>query len=181
MGFDRIRIKENAKTHYNLNKWNNVLVAFLFTAITQFVNGASSAASSVGDVLSEVSYDGLVAESNMSEEEAVVTLGAVFMTLIGLLAVTLICFILSFFVINIVTMGTAGWFQKSIYNEKLGVGVMFDSFRNGKYMSNVGAMALKQLLIILWSLLFIIPGYVKYYSYFLVEYIKGTSKNSQRY
>ncbi|MGN0599743.1 MAG: DUF975 family protein [Oscillospiraceae bacterium] len=29
MGFDRIRIKENAKTHYQNNKWQNVLVVLI--------------------------------------------------------------------------------------------------------------------------------------------------------
>ena len=29
MGFDRIRIKENAKTHYQNNKWQNVLVILI--------------------------------------------------------------------------------------------------------------------------------------------------------
>ncbi|MGN0552726.1 MAG: hypothetical protein ACI4I1_05040, partial [Oscillospiraceae bacterium] len=29
MGFDRIRIKENAKKHYEFNKWQNVLVVLI--------------------------------------------------------------------------------------------------------------------------------------------------------
>ena len=29
MGFDRIRIKENAKLHYQNNKWQNVLVVLI--------------------------------------------------------------------------------------------------------------------------------------------------------
>lgn len=34
MGFDRIRIKENAKRHYEINKWQNVLVALVVTLIS---------------------------------------------------------------------------------------------------------------------------------------------------
>lgn len=34
MGFDRIRIKENARRHYEINKWQNVLVALVVTLIS---------------------------------------------------------------------------------------------------------------------------------------------------
>lgn len=47
MGFDRIRIKENAKTHYDLNKWNNVLVAFISSIIMGAVSGMTSGISNL--------------------------------------------------------------------------------------------------------------------------------------
>ena len=42
MGFDRIRIKENAKRHYEVNKWQNVLVVL----ITMLIGGGAGALSS---------------------------------------------------------------------------------------------------------------------------------------
>ncbi len=42
MGFDRIRIKENAKKHYEFNKWQNVLVVL----ITMLIGGGAGALSS---------------------------------------------------------------------------------------------------------------------------------------
>ena len=47
----------------------------------------------------------------------------------------------------------------------------FYGFKNGRYLSNVLVMFLKKLYIFLWSLLLVIPGIVKSYSFYLVDYI----------
>lgn len=53
----------------------------------------------------------------------------------------------------------------------VGVGKIFSNFKNGAYLHTVGTMFIMNLKIFLWSLLFIIPGIVKSYEYFLVPYI----------
>ncbi len=170
MGFDRIRIKENAKKHYDLNKWTNVLVAFVYSLIV----GAGGSISSSGNSFTSSNGAG-VGTSSEGNEEAMVA--AAIIVLVVVLIVSLVSFAVSFFVVNPITMGTMAWFQKSIYTEKLGFDKMFDGFRGGHYIANVGAMALKHIYIFLWSLLFVIPGVVKSYSYFMVEYLKMENPN----
>ncbi len=124
MGFDRIRIKENAKTHYNLNKWNNVLVAFIFSIITGAVSGITSGISNV---------------SSDSDDSAGL---AITIYIVNIAA--------SIFVTNVMAMGTATWYQKAIHRDNLDMGAMFDPFRVN-YMDNVLTMFLKNLYIGLWA------------------------------
>jgi len=51
------------------------------------------------------------------------------------------------------------------------------AFDENNYISIVGAMALKSLYLFLWTLLFIIPGIVKSYSYRMVPYILADNPN----
>ena len=81
MGFDRIRIKENAKTHYDLNKWNNVLVAFISSIIMGAVSGITSGISNF---------------SSDSDDSA----GLV-------ITIYIVNIVVSIFVTNIMAMGTA--------------------------------------------------------------------------
>ena len=48
---------------------------------------------------------------------------------------------------------------------------MFANFRQGRYMNTVTVMFFRGLYTFLWSLLFIIPGIIKSYEYFMVPYI----------
>lgn len=143
MGFDRIRIKENGKLHYQNNKWQNVLVILINTLI-------------VGGVQVVV---------NLSGDDWVL---AMFMSLVSI-AVSLL-------VVNIITMGTMTWFHRSIKTEGLKMEEMFWPFKED-YGGNVLMMFLISLYTALWSMLFVIPGIVKGYSYSLAIYIKSENPN----
>lgn len=143
MGFDRIRIKENGKLHYQNNKWQNVLVILINTLI-------------VGGVQVVV---------NLSGDDWVL---AMFMSLVSI-AVSLL-------VVNIITMGTMTWFHRSIKTEGLKMEEMFWTFKED-YGGNVLMMFLISLYTALWSMLFVVPGIVKGYSYSLAMYIKSENPN----
>lgn len=143
MGFDRIRIKENGKLHYQNNKWQNVLVILINTLI-------------VGGVQVVV---------NLSGDDWVL---AMFMSLVSI-AVSLL-------VVNIITMGTMTWFHRAIKTEGLKMEEMFWPFKED-YGGNVLMMFLISLYTALWSMLFVVPGIVKGYSYSLAMYIKSENPN----
>lgn len=143
MGFDRIRIKENAKTHYQNNKWQNVLVILINVLIA----------------------GGVQVIVRVSSEEAFLMM---FMSLVSI-AVTIL-------LTNIVAMGSATWFHRSIKTEGLKMEEMFWTFKED-YGGNVLMMFLISLYTALWSMLFVVPGIVKGYSYSLAMYIK--SENPQ--
>lgn len=143
MGFDRIRIKENGKLHYQNNKWQNVLVILINTLI-------------VGGVQVVV---------RLSGDDWVL---AMFMSLISI-ALTML-------VVNVISMGTMTWFHRAIKTEGLNMEEMFWPFKED-YGGNVLMMFLISLYTALWSMLFVIPGIVKGYSYSLAMYIKSENPN----
>ena len=143
MGFDRIRIKENGKLHYQNNKWQNVLVILINVLIA----------------------GGVQVIVRVSSEEAFLMM---FMSLVSI-AVTIL-------LTSIVAMGSATWFHRSIKTEGLKMEEMFWPFKED-YGGNVLMMFLIWLYTALWSMLFVIPGIVKGYSYSLAMYIK--SENPQ--
>lgn len=143
MGFDRIRIKENAKTHYQNNKWQNVLVILINVLIA----------------------GGVQVIVRVSSEEAFLMM---FMSLVSIAVAILLT--------NIVAMGSATWFHRSIKTEGLKMEEMFWTFKED-YGGNVLMMFLISLYTALWSMLFVVPGIVKGYSYSLAMYIK--SENPQ--
>lgn len=143
MGFDRIRIKENAKTHYQNNKWQNVLVVLINVLIA----------------------GGVQVIVRVSNQEAFLMM---FMSLVSI-AVTIL-------LTNIVAMGSATWFHRSIKTEGLKMEEMFWPFKED-YGGNVLMMFLISLYTALWSMLFVIPGIVKGYSYSLAMYIKSENPN----
>lgn len=143
MGFDRIRIKENAKTHYQNNKWQNVLVILINVLIA----------------------GGVQVIVRVSDQEAFLMM---FMSLVSI-AVTIL-------LTNIVAMGSATWFHRSIKTEGLKMEEMFWTFKED-YGGNVLMMFLISLYTALWSMLFVIPGIVKGYSYSLAMYIKSENPN----
>lgn len=76
------------------------------------------------------------------------------------------------FVGNPVRVGSCAFFMESRDEmQSVGVGKLFWAFENGRYKNVVMVMFMRWLYTFLWSLLFIIPGIIKSYEYFLVPYI----------
>ena len=65
--------------------------------------------------------------------------------------------------------GLAVAFLKSVRGETLKIDNVFDGFRN--YISVFVPMFLASLYVFLWSLLLVVPGIVKYYSYAMTPYL----------
>ncbi len=162
MGFNIERIKSNAKSHYEVNKWNNVAVVFIVMMLTSLVSGFSS----------NIDVSELQELVDNSEVDAGV-LAAVALAVLGVTSVaSMISFIVNIFVVNVLNLGQLSWFHKSIFTDKLDVKVLFEPFRV-KYIDNVVTMLLKNIFITLWSMLFVIPGIIKSYSYSMTEFIKA--------
>lgn len=71
-----------------------------------------------------------------------------------------------------VEMGLILVYLKYIDGEKTGIAEMFINAFDGKYyLRRVGGYAWMYLFTFLWSLLFVIPGIVKGYSYYMTPYI----------
>ena len=75
-----------------------------------------------------------------------------------------------YFVDNPLIVSIDGIFIKIYSRQETGVGEMFSAL-SVNYWRKVGGMAWMSLFVMLWSLLFIIPGLVKAYAYSMTPYI----------
>lgn len=76
------------------------------------------------------------------------------------------------FLSGVVKAGECKFFTKARTGD-VNFGYLFDQFQGGRYMKTVKVMFDTFLKIFLWSLLLLIPGYIKTYEYFLVSYLVG--------
>lgn len=93
--------------------------------------------------------------------------------LMGLLIFSLIACLIRIFIFNPLLVGCEGFFMVNS-REK----AKLDEIKRGfspSWIHNVGAMLLKDIFLFLWSLLFVIPGIIKSYSYAMVPYILADS------
>ena len=171
MGFSIDRIKANARSHYDQNKWNNVLVVVIQLVLSYVISYVSSFIGSIiGGAGSVASMLPAMAEGSFEDfESSAAYIG-------GMTVTYILTFVISYavttFTVNVVNMGLMTWFHKAINEPKANVGRLFDPF-TVKYFDNVLTLFLKNIFITLWSLLFVIPGIIKTYEYYAVEYIKA--------
>lgn len=79
--------------------------------------------------------------------------------------------LLSVLVFSVLTVGGYRYFQKTRKNIHTDIGEVAGNFKDGNYKNVVIITFLKNLKIVLWTLLLIIPGIIKTYEYYLVENI----------
>jgi uncharacterized membrane protein len=112
-------------------------------------------------------YSYLQENLNISESQA-----ESFMTFVLILiaAISLLSILFSIFVTDPLIVGQKMFFQTARI-ENVQFSYLGSAFHKGKYLKTVKTMFVKKLYLFLWSLLFVIPGLVKYFSYALVPYI----------
>lgn len=71
---------------------------------------------------------------------------------------------------NTIRVGRARYFIKALEGDSR-FDYLFSPFKNGEWSSTTLKMLVLDVTIFLWSLLLIVPGIIKYYQYYFVEYI----------
>lgn len=165
MGYDHLRVKSNAKLFFKNNAGSSILAMLMTFGI---VYGAgmvlNTVAYTIGIILMLTLGIGI---AGIGGGSAIVGLAAVFLyvtTAIASIAVGELSYVLM--------MGVMDWFRRSI-REKTSLKEVFRPFGRGRFWSSLGTCALMQLYTFLWSLLFVVPGIVKAYSYSMTMYIKA--------
>ena len=151
---NRAELKAKAKAAFKANYVACVLVALIGTLI---LGGTTSAASSTSTSTAGVSTE------NLSSAELTTLLIIVLVFMI--IAVALSTFIKSPFEI-----GEAAFFLHNSDDKNAKIDDILWGFRHN-YLHNVGVVFIKNLLIGIGCLIFVIPGLVLSYSYRLVPYI----------
>ena len=170
----RRELKERAKAAFKANYWRCVLVAFILALLIGGGAGSSVRKNETADLTTEQQKAmALLAEDDNlgrlvegMEKLSALPSSKIKISLGGL---GLVGFLLSILVFNPLIVGCYRFFLQNSRGpaelNELGAG-----FR-GDWGNVVLVMFLKNLFLILWSLLFIVPGIVKAYSYRMVPYL----------
>ena len=138
-------------------------MAFAVIIITGLIGSIGNAFVSFGQNLGEVL--GLV---DPAEMDSTMALGA--LVLNGVVIVSsIIGGLYSVFVTDAITVGVSNYFIKNT-DSKPAFKDAFSGFKV-KYGRNIGTLLLVGIKVVLWSILFIIPGIIKTYEYAIIPYI----------
>ncbi len=143
---DRIDLKEKAKVAFKANYSASVVAALVLVAVTTAIVG------------SNVNVDINNADADVSA--AVAGTGAVLALVFSLLNV---------FVFNPLKVGGYLFFKKN-NQEKADLNELIYAFKNN-YANSLVTILLTDVFTFLWTLLFIVPGIVKSYSYAMVPFL----------
>ena len=165
-------LKENAKVAFRRNYWLCVAVS----AITMFLMGGGIGVN-VGnsDITQETES---IIKGDLSLQQLIAQIPPAVMIALGLgIAfgfVLGICILI--LVSNVAQVGCNRYFIEN-REHKTNIGQVFYGFQGGRYTGIVWIMFLKGLYTFLWSLLLVVPGIIKTYSYLMVPYIVAENSN----
>ena len=164
------QLKLNAKAVLKTTYWMSFLATFIFALISgvssyiqNFIRGLGGGSVDYNDYIEYMSrgdYDRALESlegANQYSNPGLSTLAYI----VGI-AITI-------FVLNIISVGLHKLFINARKTRKADLGDMFSMFSS--YTPVMKTMFFYDLYIWLWSLLFLIPGIVKMYSYYMVPYI----------
>ena len=164
---NRKNLKEAGKSLFNKHYWHSVLIAFLML-LGQ--GGGFSFSTSSSDTSSLEGFDFSVAEN--------VVFSAPVITALTTAAVVLT--ILSIFVFSSLRCGGIRYFLKSRKNQPVDLGEVIQNFKDKTFLHIALVTFFKNLFITLWMFLFIIPGIIKYYEYWAIDYILAVRPDIDR-
>ena len=151
----RAMLKTNARAALKKNYVNVVIASLIFA----FISGAFGSSSAGNRGVSSLNAGDLSRE-----------LIAFLTMLLGIIIILgIIWLLLTIFIFNPLKVGVQKFFIENHYTNP-GLSTLFWAFKTN-YSNTVKTMFLMQVYLILWSLLFAIPGIIKSYSYRLVPYI----------
>lgn len=185
--WNRVELKERGKAAFKKNYWAAVIISVILAIVTAGGNSNGSDSNSNQTYHYEVSEDGELIEQQEHGEEITYMAGelaesvnvrmrsplGVFVHLFKLRSVLIILLlgVVSHFLVgNVLEMGCCGFYIENMYSNPK-VGRVLGGFRSGAYGNIVKTMFFRDVYILLWTLLLIVPGIVKGYEYRLVPYL----------
>lgn len=164
---DRAELKSRGMRAFQANYWPCVGAGFLTTIAISKASGGGSGSSNWSNAFSNSSSS---SSGHMTEEEIIGILVVVGVVLAICMVIWLIGTIFKAFVLNPLLVGCRKFWVNNADGVAVGADLLY-GFRCGSYMNVVKVMFLKDLFVFLWSLLFLIPGVIKAYEWYMVAYL----------
>lgn len=158
-------LKQNAWRTLKPYYWTAFGVCIVASLLGGNSGGGMSFPTGAGSGIS----DGSEYESTMSSAEM---MGFFIGFLVAFVFIMAFAMAIYAFLGGVVRAGECKFFRMARTGD-VNFGYLFDNFQGGRYMKTVKVMFNTYIKIFLWSLLFLIPGYIKTYEYFLVSYLIG--------
>lgn len=180
--WNRADLKSKAKESFRKNYWASVIVSLVILIVTAgggagSGRSASNTVQKTYDMQTEAeSYNDTLDEtmdqmkSSFGSLDRLTKWGIWMIVLAAVIVAGLIAFVFSIFIGNVLEVGGRRFYIENLYSRP-GAGRIGYGFTCGYYWNVVKVMFLRQLFIFLWSLLFVIPGIIKAYEYYMVPYL----------
>lgn len=178
--WNRIEFKQRGKDAFRRNYGAAVAVTFIMGLISMILEGGTNAGDTLKITIGNNFY-GDVVYTNGIFGGLQSTGAGILATIFGMLlvVVTIVFLLLKIFVEYNLEIGGTKFFIEN-QTSKPGMDTILYGFRSGHYGNIVKNMFLKDLYIVLWSLLFVIPGIIKSYEYRMVPYILAENPGMSR-
>lgn len=184
--WSRSDLKQRAKNTFKLNYWKCVLVSLILVLIAGGAGGSSASIGSSGvtdtfinssdyydmpdDLEDTVSKAAGLDVDGISRAARIVRIVVFVIVFVVIFVIILaVACVIDIFICNPLEIGGKRFYVRNLH-EKAQVGNLGFAF-DTNYMNVVKVMFFKDLYIVLWSLLFIIPGIIKEYEYMMVPYL----------
>jgi uncharacterized membrane protein len=151
----RVKAWESLKGKY----WMAFIVVLVLGLLSSIGTSMVTGSQNLMDIVNEV---------DPSEMDSTMKLGALVITGAALVS-AIIGFLISVFVGNAAEVGLCNYFILNTYS-KPSFKDAFSGFKV-KYGRNIGTLLLVGIKVVLWTILFIIPGIIKTYEYAIIPYI----------
>lgn len=172
MEWTRKDLKEKAKFSVKSFYWKSVLVAFVLALVSGGFGGGSGRGANSSETTEITGNEFVDAIGGRYAGMLAFILG---LAAVVILVVVIASLALSIFVFNPLQVGCKKYFLNAS-DGNVDLNNMGYAFKNN-YMNVVSAIFLQNLFIVLWSLLFIIPGIVKSYQYRMIPYLLAEDPN----
>lgn len=187
MNWSRKEIKQTAKEALKRNYWKSVLAALILAIMVGgagigtnagglFSNSNQTAAeqAAAGYVSGDTYGAELAAAMENTSEEVQEGLAAALLFALALVGVVIVVAILlgiaiGTFISNPFEVGGARFFTRNL-QERATLGNLLYCFKN-HYLNGVKIMFLRDLFLLLWTCLLLVPGMIKAYEYRMIPYI----------
>ena len=165
--WERSDLKQRAKNVLRKDYWK----PFLISLAIMFASGGYNS----GSIGGSTNYgfgknDKFFKDFSLDNIDWAIVISVLFIAMIILLIIMVISFLIHAFVGNPLIVGGRRYFIRTT-RELDNHGCFSFAFSSQNYMKIVTAMLLRDVRLILWTLLFIIPGIIKSYEYRMVPYI----------
>jgi len=172
---DRNQLKQAGKALFQKNYWYSVLVVFLMflsgtgATVSPSFNFSFNTTSSSKDS----SFEGLFGDIPAPDApfEEFIRDPLLIAVIIILIATIIVASILGYFVFASFRCGGIRYFLKSRKNQPAQIHEVFENLKDKTNFNIAKVTFFRDLSVALWSLLFIIPGIIKSYEYWAIDYI----------
>lgn len=184
--WSRSDLKQRAKNTFKLNYWKCVLISIILVLVAGGAGGSSASIGSSGvtdtfinssdyydmpdDLEDTVSKAAGLDVDGISRAARIVRIVVFVIVFVVIFVIILaVACVIDIFICNPLEIGGKRFYVRNLH-EKAQVGNLGFAF-DTNYMNVVKVMFFKDLYVVLWTLLFIIPGIIKEYEYMMVPYL----------